>query len=90
MGDYMQELEASVKLIWEYASEACPPGHELRPDILNGKEVLLAAPKLLDALRGFVYFPDVWANDPDGKIRAECWQETMEEGIAAIAQAEES
>ena len=49
MGDTNQELQASMKLIWEYADQACLPGSELRPDIEYGKNLLLAAPDLLAA-----------------------------------------
>lgn len=54
MGDRQEELQASVELIWEYADEACKPGSDLRPDIENGKELLLAAPDLLKLVEDWV------------------------------------
>lgn len=44
-------------------------------------------PDLLEACDELLNFPQVWINDPDGKIRDECWAETTAKAKAAIAKA---
>jgi len=62
MGDTNQELQAPMKLIWEYADQACLPGSELRPDIEYGKNLLLAAPDLLATCKWVAQEID-WGHD---------------------------
>jgi len=47
-----------------------------------------AAPELLMACKAVAHFPTVWANDPTGEVRKQCWAETLTDLKAAIAKAE--